>query len=357
MSVRFALLIALIALLCRGVPAHAADMFGRAKSPPAATRQAPAAEIFSRSWMPAPVRLAIGEAVAVQSRLNGELRGQMQLARQGESWRPALAIMLISFLYGVVHAVGPGHGKVVVGSYFLSRRARVLHGLMMSSTAALVQAVSAVALVSLLAAFLEVGSSRILAHAATLETVSYGAITLLGLWMVWGIVSGRGCSHQADEPGAHGPACGHDHRHGESHDVLPTIRTDLAKVLATGAAIGLRPCSGAILVLLFTLANQIYPIGIAAAFAMGLGVAITVSVVSLATLGFTAPWPRSAGIGALWPSGCVRRRPWAGPWSSPCSGRSNCSASSPAPSRRWPDRKLHLQSVGRSSLRWRSVMG
>ncbi len=56
-------------------------------------------------------------------------------------------------------------------------------------------------------------------------------------------------------------------------------------MVTTGAAVGLRPCSGAILVLLFTLANDIYPIGIAATFAMGAGVALTVSAVSLGTLG------------------------------------------------------------------------
>ena len=222
----------------------------------------------------------------MQSRLNAELRGQLRLARDGDSWGPALAIIGISFLYGVFHAVGPGHGKVVVGSYFLTRRARILHGLAMSGSAALVQSCSAILLVSLLAAFLELGAKQILAQAAILEIASYGVITLLGLWMVWGVLSRRRCCAHADEAAhVHGPACGHDHDHDHQHDHDHDRRGDLLRVLMTGAAVGVRPCSGAILVLLFTLANDIYPIGIAATFAMGVGVAITVSVVSLGTLG------------------------------------------------------------------------
>ncbi len=273
-------------------PARAADMFGRAESPPVA-----AAAPVPAVTLPAPLGAALGRVLALQSRLNAELRGQLQLAREGVSWRPAMAIIFISFLYGVLHAVGPGHGKVVVGSYFVSRRARLMHGIAMSGSAALVQSVSAVLLVGLLAAVLQLGSREILAQAATLETLSYGVITGLGLWMAWGSLRGRACcalEHDAEDPHhaqsplrgepdhQHGPACCHHHH---PHDEPAPGRHELAKVLATGAAVGLRPCSGAILVLLFTLANQIFAVGVVATFAMGLGVAITVAAVSLATLG------------------------------------------------------------------------
>jgi nickel/cobalt exporter len=289
----------LLVLLLPGLPStvRAADLFGRAEpranaaetvapSPPAATP--------SFLALPAPLKALAGRATAAQSRLNAELRGQLQLARDGSSWRPALAIMTIAFLYGVFHAVGPGHGKLVVGSYFLTRRARILHGLAMSGSAALVQSLSAILLVSLLAAVLELGAKRILAEAAVLEVASYGIITLLGLWMAWGVVGRRACCAHAGEAGhAPGAGCGHDHHHDHDHDhdhdhrspAVPSPRGEMLRVLSAGAAVGLRPCSGAILVLLFTLANDIYPVGIAATFAMGLGVAITVSVVSLGTLG------------------------------------------------------------------------
>ena len=73
----------------------------------------------------------------------------------------------------------------------------------------------------------------------------------------------------------------------------PTLRSEIAQVLLTGGAVGLRPCSGAILVLLFTLANGIFWVGVVSTFAMGVGVAITVSAVSLGMLGL------NRGLGRL----------------------------------------------------------
>lgn len=51
--------------------------------------------------------------------------------------------------------------------------------------------------------------------------------------------------------------------------------------MVAAVAAGLRPCSGAILVLIFALAQGIFLIGVASAFAMGAGVAITVSAIAL----------------------------------------------------------------------------
>lgn len=311
------LVVVLAGLQGAGGPAKAADMFGRAEEPAAAETNAQPQNAVDRLALPAPVKVLIGRAVAVQSRLNGELRTQLQLAKEDGSWRPAAAIVLIAFLYGVFHAVGPGHGKVVVGSYFLTRRARIMHGLAMSGSAALVQALSAIAQVGLLAAVFDLGSRRILDQAAALETASYVIITALGLWMGWGVISGRRCCEHGEAAGHaehcdhgdhhhhhhhHDHACGHAH-HGhetaESHG-----KSELLRVLTTGAAVGLRPCSGAILVLLFTLANDIFPVGVLATFAMGLGVAITVSVVSLTTLGIH----RSAGLLGLSSGAAARTR-------------------------------------------------
>ena len=276
------------------LPSQAADLFGRPDQPAAQDTQptvspAPITPPAAPTVLPEPLRRMVAGLIDVQSRLNAELRVQ---ARDGESWRPALAIMGISFLYGVFHAVGPGHGKMVIGSYFLTRRARLLHGLAMSGVAAFVQALSAILLVAVLAAVLDVGSRQIFDQAAILEIASYGLIMLVGLWAAWGVISGRVCCEHGDEKSQHvhehnhehdGP-CDH-HRHAPSSLPPKAGRGELWAVLSTGAVVGLRPCSGAILVLLFTLANGIFPVGILSTFVMGIGVAITVSVVSLTTLG------------------------------------------------------------------------
>jgi len=244
-------------------PSRAADYFGQAARPTVA----PAA---IENLVPAPLRPIVAQAVEWQGRFNAKLRAELMQAREGGSARPEIVIVLFAFLYGVAHAVGPGHGKVVIGSYFLTRRARLAQGVAMSAVAALVQALSAIALVGLLAALLRAGSAAILNRAATIESVSYGAIVAIGLWMAWSVVSGSAHRHGPDQSGAAagGPA-----------------RGETWRMLATGAAVGLRPCSGAILVLLFGLANGIFAVGVLATFAMAAGVALTVSLVSATTLG------------------------------------------------------------------------
>jgi len=130
---RLLVLIALMAALACGIggvtaPARAADLFGKPEQ--SAGAPAPAAP---RMVLPAPLRPILATVVAIQTRMNAAMRAQLLKARDGKSLRPALVIVLFAFLYGVAHAVGPGHGKVVIGGYFLTRRARLLHGVAMSA--------------------------------------------------------------------------------------------------------------------------------------------------------------------------------------------------------------------------------
>jgi ABC-type nickel/cobalt efflux system permease component RcnA len=286
-------LAALAALACLApASAGAADLFGK---PTEQSGDRPTATTVDQLPLPAFLRPIVATAAAWQTKMNAAMRAQLLAARSGASIRPALIIVLFAFLYGVAHAVGPGHGKVVVGSYFLTNRARIAQGLAMSGVAALVQAISAVVLVGLLAVLFDTSSSAILDRAADIEIASYGAIAAIGLWMAWGILSGR----EHDHGHGHGDADGHGHGH-EDHSHAPTHgqprqrqrgAKSWRRLLLTGAAVGLRPCSGAILVLLFSLANGIFGIGVVATFAMAAGVAIAVSTVSLAALALH----RSAG--------------------------------------------------------------
>lgn len=260
------------------VTAQAADLFGRPDQPAATDQAAPAPAPNPSMMLPAPLRPILGAVVRWQTHMNKAMRDQLLAAREGRSLRPALVIVLFAFLYGVGHAVGPGHGKVVIGSYFLTRRARIMQGVAMSGIAALVQAISAIVLVGALALILDASSAAILDQAATIEVVSYGAIVAIGLWMAYGVVSGRTHDHGHGHDDDHGH--GHDHAHKKK-----AARREWTRLLATGAAVGLRPCSGAILVLLFSLANDIVAIGVLATFAMAAGVAITVTAVTLGSLG------------------------------------------------------------------------
>ncbi len=266
----------------------AADLFGK---PEQSRSSEPAPPPSPQIMLPAPFRPILGQIVTWQTEMNAAMRDQLLKARAGESLRPALIIIVFAFLYGVAHALGPGHGKMVIGSYFLTRRAQIRHGIAMSAIAALVQALSAIVVVGLLALILDASSAAIMTQAATIELVSYGAIVAIGLWMAYGVITGREHDH------GHGHA--HDHHdhdhHGHDHAHRHKPKNALWRLVATGAAVGLRPCSGAILVLLFSLANDIVLIGVIATFAMAVGVAITVTAVSLVSLGVRHAAAKASG--------------------------------------------------------------
>ena len=263
----------------------AADLFGRPEQPTTAGAPPPPPAAAPQIMLPAPLRPILAFAVKWQTRMNAAMRRQLLKARDGRSLRPALIIVLFAFLYGIAHAIGPGHGKLVIGSYFLARRGQMIHGIAMSVVAALVQAVSAIILVGALAVVLDVSSVTIMDDTATIEMFSYGAIIVIGLWMAYGVLVGR--EHRHRHGPDHGHKHGHEDGHGHDHDDHRSAgrRRDLRRLVVTGAAVGLRPCSGAILVLLFSLANGIVAIGVLATFAMAAGVAITVTSVSLGSLG------------------------------------------------------------------------
>jgi len=223
--------------------------------------------------LPEPLRSLAEWGFALQRSLTADMREQLVLIRDGGGWEPLAAIIFAAFLYGVFHAIGPGHGKVVIGSWFATRRARVVHGLAACFLSAMVQGASAIAAVLLLAGAFSLAPRQVMAQAAWLEAGSYALITVMGAWMLVQALRGRA-------------ACGHDHSHdhsccGHHHHETEDRRT----LWAMAAAVGFRPCSGAILVLLFCLANAMMWVGVAATFAMALGVGLTVSGIGLSALG------------------------------------------------------------------------
>lgn len=193
--------------------------------------------------------------------------------KRGEGFGPAVLLIVFSFLYGIFHAAGPGHGKIVISSYLLTHDSRLRNGVLISFASALVQAVSAILLVGLFAIILSAPRLQVAGHVRTLELVSYALIVALGLWMLYGAVTGKGCAH------------GHDHSgHGHDHAGEGETGTIRARLPALILAVGIRPCSGAVIVLLFTLASGLLAYGIAATFAMALGTGLTVSLLGIASV-------------------------------------------------------------------------
>ena len=234
----------------------------------------------------------VGWILAQQAVFERLMAGAVKAARAdvGALW----SLLGIAFAYGVFHAAGPGHGKAVLTSYLVANERALRRGLVISALAALLQAVVAIGLVGLLAAILHETAAQMRGFASLVETTSYAGIALLGAWLVWrkgsallpllrpapvlapaGLASAFACEPcEADDPAhVHGPDCGHFHIPDPA--TLGGPRVNLRETAMTIVAAGLRPCSGAILVLVFALAQGVLWVGVTATLAMAAGTAIT----------------------------------------------------------------------------------
>jgi ABC-type nickel/cobalt efflux system permease component RcnA len=242
------------------------------------------------------------------------MTGALRTMRDGGGG--AWLLVGLSFAYGVFHAAGPGHGKAVISSYMLANEIALRRSIVLSIASAFLQAISALVVVG--AAFLFLRGTTFSMDDATrvFEIASYALITAFGAWLLWQKTfrhapayahSGHSHGHGHDHGHHHGHGHIHDHGHhdhhehhhhaygaacqtcGHSHAPDPKlIAREFNWKTASSAilAVGLRPCSGALIVLTFALLNGLYIGGILSVLAMALGTAITVS--ALATIAVTA---------------------------------------------------------------------
>lgn len=200
-------------------------------------------------------------------------------------------LVTLSFSYGILHAAGPGHGKAVISSYMLANEVQLRRGVFLSFLSSALQASVAIIAIGLLIFVLTGLGIRQSGFTRWLEIISYGGVTLLGLWLIWKKLFG-GRSKSVHSHGHHGHGHTHDHSHdhsdggevcsecGHSHAPDPEMlegQFGLREALAAIFAVGLRPCTGALIVLTFAFLNGLYWAGILSAFAMAIGTAITVS--------------------------------------------------------------------------------
>ncbi|MFD1801892.1 nickel/cobalt transporter [Mixta tenebrionis] len=225
-----------------------------------------------------------------QRSLHQELVGILQ--RVAEQPRQAgIALLGFSLLYGILHALGPGHGKVVIATFLATHPTRLKTSLQLTLAAAVVQGLVAVALVTLMLVVLQTTSRQLHLSSFWLEKGSYLLVIGLGGWLCWRALRQLMRLRPADgaaPPGYQLHSAGHQHHAhcGCGHQHLPDNR-QLAR--ATGwktslllvLSMGMRPCSGAIMMLLFARVIGVYGWGVASALAMALGTALTVSAMAL----------------------------------------------------------------------------
>jgi nickel/cobalt exporter len=276
---------------------------------------------FGMAHAPEPGGFA-GYILAKQAAFYRMLSGTIRAAKTDGS--AAYTLMGISFLYGIFHAAGPGHGKAVISSYLVANDETWKRGVALSFASAIVQSLVAIIIVGIAAVLLGATAHVMGVTVRVVEMIGYALIILIGLRLLW--VKGRAFlnlwraeraeahaethdhahhdhghhhhhhhhhEHQPDHAHHHGHHH-HDHAHphdhddeghawGHAHAPEPAElkgRDWLKRGLSAVIAVGLRPCSGAIIVLVFALAQGLFWIGVASTVVMGLGTAITVAFIA-----------------------------------------------------------------------------
>ena len=343
-----ALLIAGLAILIMscGISAEAAEMPDGTKSPFGLTGAMQPQPAHETSYVTRAMDAAWSILLFEQHRLTQNMTGAVRNLKSSTNVAAATgALVFVSFIYGILHAVGPGHGKAVISSYMLADKETLRRGIFLAFLSSLIQALSAIVLIGgLYAAALATGLQTKWAE-AWLETLSWGFIALVGAWLlfkqIWPMIARRSAAshnhdhgnhdhgkaghshshddddHAHDHEHAHAAVasgselaaqsacgCGHDHSHdhdhghdhGHVHDEhcghvhLPgpeELKGNLSwsRALAISLSIGIRPCTGALLVIIFAASQGMIWAGVLATFAMAFGTALTVSALAALSVG------------------------------------------------------------------------
>lgn len=297
----------------------------------------------------------IGWVLVKQSEFYRQISAAIRAAKTDGS--AVWTLLGLSFAYGIFHAAGPGHGKAVISSYIVANEETARRGIALSFASALMQALVAIAIVGVGAAILNVTAGQMCRTERVVEIASYGLIAAFGARLAWSKGGGflralRGWYrpapalapvfaetgaptlhhhvHHENEHAHHhehdGECCGHDHGHahaptaaipvhvhdehcGCSHGPEPAALAGpggWARGIGAVLTVGIRPCSGAILVMVFALAQGLFWAGVAATLLMGLGTAITVA--TIATLVVSAKGAASRLVSASEGGGALALR-------------------------------------------------
>ena len=233
-------------------------------------------------------------AFATEGQRNAQnvMAGALRALKAGEM-TALLTLWGVCFTYGFVHAAGPGHGKLVIGGYGVGARVPLKRLLLLALGSSLAQALTAVVFVY--AAVLMFGWTRQQVSGTAdqlMAPLSYALIALIGFWLVWrGFKAWRaqathhhhhGHGNDHDHEGGHCHTCGH--AHGPTVEQAASVN-DWRAAVSVIAAIAIRPCTGAIFLLILTWRLGLDWAGIVGAFVMGLGTASITLLVAVAAVG------------------------------------------------------------------------
>ncbi len=217
---------------------------------------------------PAALQKAFKPLAKAQRKLHQKMSGFTRTLKNDPSIATLLLLFAVAFSYGVIHALGPGHGKAFAVSYFISGKSEVKKGAFLGFLIALMHAGTSIALVLILYG---VVSTTVLNHVEnttrTISLFSYALITLIGMTLLFLRIKNRG--HH----------CLHDH----SHDDDPGAGSNKS-LISVALAAGIVPCPGTVLLLIFSMSLDMLLLGILLALTIAVGMGVTISLAGMAAI-------------------------------------------------------------------------
>ena len=225
------------------------------------------------------------KSVIWQRDVNQQMSGLLKAVAENPT-QAGGALLLFSFVYGVLHALGPGHGKVVITTWLATHPSKLKSSIGLTLAASLLQGLVAIGLVVVVLTLLQLPARQLHLSSFWLEKGSYALVGVLGLLLCWRALKKlrallRKPKFTAFTPHhVHDQHCGCGHQHMPDPKQLERDEDWRARPLIV-LSMGMRPCSGAIMVLLFSKVIGVFGWGVASALAMAAGTSITISSLAL----------------------------------------------------------------------------
>jgi nickel/cobalt exporter len=235
-----------------------------ARDNPFISKKAPQKEVR----LPTVASKVLAKIAVWQQKLNTKLTEQVKRLQTDSSWEALWPLIVVAFFYGIVHAAGPGHGKVVVFSYFMSQRSTIRKSIFLGNLISFCHAVSGVIIV--LALYFVIKAAYLSSFEAISQKIKLASYSLVvGIGLVLFFKSLFNIKKKPPSP--------------PERD-NPTRFSDHKGLLPLALAVGMVPCPGVVIIMLFALSFNLLAAGLMMSFIMALGMAATISFAGLLSI-------------------------------------------------------------------------
>ncbi|MCM7445757.1 nickel/cobalt transporter [Enterobacter hormaechei] len=225
------------------------------------------------------------KSILWQREVNQQMSGLLKAVAENPT-KAGGALLAFSFIYGVLHALGPGHGKIVITTWLATHPSKLKSSIGLTLASSLLQGGVAIALVVVVLSLLQLPARQLHMSSFWLEKGSYALVGVLGLILCWRALKKlrallRKPKFKSFTPHlVHHENCGCGHQHLPTQEQLQNGEDWRARLMIV-LSMGMRPCSGAIMVLLFSKVTGVFGWGMLSALAMAAGTSLTISSLAL----------------------------------------------------------------------------